>query len=174
MSSRFSCSLAIVLLVACMLAFPAVESKADPLSHPQGPVILTITGKIRHTNAGGGARFDLAMLQNLGRHDVRTTTPWTDGKQTFSGVLIRDLLHAVGAWGDTVKAIAINDYSYRIEIADFNLYPVILASQMNGELLRIREKGPLWIIYPRDDFAELQEKAVEPRMVWQVRELVIE
>lgn len=173
MSSRSACSLAAALLAVLLLGPPAA-APAAALAEPEGRVILTVSGKIRNRNSGADARFDRAMLERIGEQDLRTTTPWTDGKQTFRGVLVRDLLAAVGAWGDTVHAIAINDYSYRIPVSDFDAYPVILASRMNGELLRIREKGPLWIIYPRDEFPELREKAVEPRMVWQVRALVIE
>ena len=45
---------------------------------------------------------------------------------------------------------------------------------MNGDRLRVRDKGPLWIVYPRDDYAELRSKDVDYKMVWQLRELIVE
>ena len=56
-------------------------------------------------------------------------------------------------------------------MADFQRYPVILAYRMNGELLKVREKGPLWIIYPQDEFPALKNKETQAKWVWQVKEL---
>lgn len=144
------------------------------LAKPQGPVVLTVSGRIGNANAGQAADFDMEMLEALGRKTLRTSTPWTDGTQVFRGVLVSDVLAAAGATGDTVRAIALNDYSYTIEVSDFLDFPVLIATDMNGERLRIRDKGPLWIVYPRDDYAELRSKDIDYRMVWQLRELVVE
>lgn len=144
------------------------------LAKPQGPVVLTVSGKIGNTNSGQAANFDMEMLESLGRITLRTSTPWTDGTQVFRGVLVRDVLAAAGAYGDSIRAIALNDYSYAIEVSDFLNFPVLIATDMNGERLRIRDKGPLWIIYPRDDYAELRSKEIDYRMVWQLREFVVE
>lgn len=160
--------------VAAALATAGAAVAAEPLPQPRGPVILTVSGKIRNTNAGGEARLDFAMLQALAQHEVRTTTPWTDGEQTFTGVLMRDLMALVGAFGEEVRAIALNNYGFVIDLADFTRYPVLLAHTQNGQRLRIRDKGPLWIVYPRDDFDELGRRAVEPRMVWQLQRLVVQ
>ena len=87
---------------------------------------------------------------------------------------MRDVLSAVGANGVSVTAIALNDYSYTMPAADFERYPVLLATAMNGEEMSSRDKGPMWIIYPRDDFPELDQQESDHRTLWQVRELVIE
>ena len=44
---------------------------------------------------------------------------------------------------------------------------------MDGEELRVRDKGPLWIVYPRDDFPELDNRLIRSRWVWQVKELMV-
>lgn len=146
----------------------------QPLTTPQGHVVLTISGNISNTNAGQTADFDLEMLEGLGRMTLRTSTPWTDGTQVFKGVLMRDVLAAVGAAGDTVRAVALNDYAYAIEASDFTDFPVLIATHMNDVKLRVRDKGPLWIVYPRDDYEELRTKDVDYKMVWQLRGLVVE
>jgi hypothetical protein len=58
-----------------------------------------------------------------------------------------------------------------IPASDFARWPVILAYRMNGEALRVRDKGPLWIVYPQDDFRALRTKEVQGKWVWQVKEI---
>lgn len=162
---------AVLLAAAGVFWLHAAAWATDPLPTPTGPVVLSVTGKITRTNADGMANFDMAMLDRLGRKIISTSTPWTDGTQEFGGVLVRDVLDAAGARGETVDAIALNDYSYTIRIKDFRDYPVLIASTLNGEPMRVRDKGPLWIIYPMDQFKELRKPEIEYRMVWQLRTL---
>ena len=169
--AKYLTFLSVTVLIAVMAFTPARAGETLPA--PTGKVVLSVTGNITRTNADGAANFDMAMLEKLGRRTVATSTPWTDGTQEFSGPLIRDVLAAAGARGDTVEAVALNDYSYTISIADFLEYPVIAAGMMNGERMPVRNKGPLWIIYPRDDFEELRTSEIEYRMVWQLRELAV-
>lgn len=84
-----------------------------------------------------------------------------------------DLLDAVGADGETVKAIALNDYMIDIPISDVERYEVLLALKMNGEYMRVRDKGPIWIVYPYDQYDELNEPGIRERSVWQLRELIV-
>lgn len=158
-----------IAVISCLSQAVAEES----LPQPTGRIILTISGEITKTNNGDKADFDLYMLHALGTRVMSVTTSWTDGTLEFSGVLMRDLMAAVGAKGKTVEAIALNDYTYLIDIEDFSLYPVIVATELNGKVLKIRDKGPLWIIYPLDKFTEEQKNSIERRMVWQLRQLIV-
>jgi hypothetical protein len=151
-----------------------VTQAAGALPLPSGPVLLEITGHIGHRNADGAARFDRQMLEALGTTTLRTSTAWTTGEAEFEGVLARDLLAAVGAEGTTVTATALNDYATAIPIEELRRYPVMLALKMNGEPLKIRDKGPVWIVYPRDQHKELQDSLVDKRWVWQLKGLYIE
>jgi hypothetical protein len=167
MLSRFTTLLACALALFVSSATPAQTT----LPQPTGRVILDVSGKI---NAPGGrVRFDLKGLESLGIAKVATSTPWTEGKPEFEGVRLRDLLKVVGADGATVTPVALNDYKLDIPRDDFEKYPVILAYRMNGEELKVREKGPLWIVYPRDDYPELDNRLIRSRWVWQVKEIVI-
>ena len=130
-----------------------------------------MTGKIAVTNGDDKAAFDLAMLEAVGITKTKTSTAWTEGQPQFEGVMLKALLDRLGASGETVTAVALNDYKVEIPLADFTKFPVILAYRMNGELLRIRDKGPLWIIYPQDDFPALKNKETQSKWVWQVKEL---
>lgn len=156
---------------AAILALVIGPLAAQPLPKPKERPILEVTGKITVTNGEDKAAFDLAMLETIGITKTKTSTAWTEGQPQFEGVMLKALLDRLGASGETVTAVALNDYKVEIPIADFAKYPVILAYRMNGEQLRIRDKGPLWIIYPQDDFPALKNKETQSKWVWQVKEL---
>ncbi len=147
--------------------------QADELAKPSGPVVLTLSGNIQHTNSDGRAEFDRAMLEALGTKTVKMETPWTEGEPVFEGVKMIDLLNAVGADGEVVTATALNDYMIDIPLSDFEKYPVILALKMNGEYMRVRDTGPLWIIYPQNEYPELNNPSTRRKWVWQLNRLDI-
>src|SRR3546814_10926448 len=68
--------------------------------------------------------------------------------QVFEGPLLADLLIFVGAHGETLRAAALNDYEVNIPIADTDDYPALLALRQNVAPIAVRDKGPVWIIYP--------------------------
>lgn len=133
----------------------------------QDDVILEVTGQI----ADGPATLDRATLQTLPSVTINTATVVTDGVHAFSGVLMRDLLDSLNAQGDQVMAIALNEYAVDIPMSDFYDYDVIVASTMDGKALTRDGKGPLWIVYPRDDHEALQDIRYDYRWVWQLSRL---
>jgi hypothetical protein len=166
----------LLLILAFAIAAPrAGQAIAQtPLMKPAGRVILTVTGSIANVNGEGKVELDAAALAQIGTARVQTSTPWTDGRPEFEGVLMRDLMERLGASGTTVTVVALNDYKMQIPVADFAKYPVLLALKMNGEALRVRDKGPLWLIYPQDDFTELQNKPTQAKWVWQIKQMRFE
>lgn len=163
---------ALVMLAAAALA--PVAGAAEDLPQPTGEAVLTVEGAVANTNRAGAAVFDRGMLQGLGLRTLRTGTTWTEGVTTFEGVLVRDVLKAAGAEGETVVAQALNDYRIDIPRSDFQDYDVLLAMRMDGKDLTARDKGPLWIVYPRDDHPELQNGRSDHRWVWQLNALRVE
>jgi hypothetical protein len=158
----------IVLLLGISVA------QAGELAAPTGKVILTVTGKVKNTNGDGVSRFDRAMLESLGVVTLRTSTHWTEGVVEFEGIPARRLLEAVGAEGKTMKALAINDYAVEIPVSDFLDNGVLLALKMDGKYMRVRDKGPIWIVYPIDQNPELDTKAIRDRWIWQLKRLDIQ
>jgi hypothetical protein len=159
--------------LAVLVLLGAAPAHAEALAPPQGPVLLTVTGRIAHTNAPGRAEFDRAALEAMRTHRIRTSTMWTDGVAEFAGPLLCDLLDRVGAEGRTLVATAINDYRVEIPIDDCRKYPVVLALTRDGRELQRRDKGPIWIVYPRDDHAELRSQEVNTRWIWQLDRLEV-
>ena len=159
-----------------MFAFCAVGGSIaapgeETLAPPHDQVILTVTGAIANTTAPGRADFDRANLEHLGLTKLVTWTPWTEGEIEFEGVLARRLMAAVGAKGTEVHATALNQYEEAIPLADFQSYDVLLALCMNGRPMRVRDKGPIWIIYPWADHPELDDFLTREKSVWQLTTL---
>ncbi len=160
-----------VLLVAVLTVPPVL---ARQLPQPEGNVILTVSGSIGSTTDGDVARFDRQMLEELGMTTVETATPWTEGVTRFEGVPARRLLEAVGATGSSVFATALNDYAVEIPVSDFMQHNVILAIKMDGKYLSVRDKGPIFVIYPFDSEPELRNDVIYDRSIWQVNRIEVQ
>ena len=165
--ARFLAALAAAL--ALCAALPALA-----LPPASGKVILTISGKVADKNTADAAQFDLAMLEKLPQQTFTTKTPWAKKPIKFTGPLLRDVLAAAKANGTTIKALALNDYKTTIPFEDAQRYDMILAHRMDGELIPVRTKGPLFIIYPFDSKAELQSSKFYGRSAWQLKSMDIE
>jgi len=153
------------------LAVSATLARAEDAA--TGRIILQVTGEITKSNGPAGMEYDLAMLDALGATTVTTETPWTEGPIPFQGVLVRDLLANSGSTGTAVDAVALNDYTVTIPISDFVRYDVILATRADGNVLTVRDRGPIWIIYPWSDASELQNEVYYSRSIWQLKSLMV-
>ncbi len=167
-------SLRHILLALFLVLLPASFVQAQGLPEPKGEIILSVTGKISRTNAPGRADFDRDMLVALGLIEMKTTHSWADKATVFEGVPAARLLEAVGASGDRIKAVAINNYAIELETAELRRYPVVLAMKADGSDLRRRDRGPIWIVYPRDMFPELKDEKHNFKWIWQLRSLDIQ
>jgi hypothetical protein len=159
-------------IVCVALVFAGVAS-AQTVQPGAGKPILTITGKIAGGDSGTSVQFDREALEALGMVTVETKTPWYDHVVKFEGVPLDKLMEKVGAKGDKVVAVALNDYSSEIPIEDFAKYKTILALKRDGQYMPVRDKGPLFVIYPYDSQPELKSHKFYSRSVWQVTRLEV-
>ena len=160
-------------LSLCALVISGVASLAANLPEPHGPIVLEISGSIENTNLGKEAGFDVEMMRELDWQTVETHTPFTDGPQVFAGPTLSSVLTYVGASGTQIKATAINDYFVEIPMTDAEDHGVILALEHNGVPMRIRDKGPIWVVYPQSE-REAANKTFENEMVWQLNRMSIQ
>ena len=160
-------------LAISVIAVAMTQTHALALDKPTGTVVLTVDGAISQTNNGSQAQFDMAMLEKLPQHSFSTQTPWYPSAVTFTGPLLRDVLAAVGAKGKNITAVALNDYKTEIPIDDATRHDVIVARLMNNRPMRVREKGPLFIVYPFDTKSELRSELYYNRAAWQLHILRI-
>ena len=151
----------------------AVVGPADALDRPEGEVLLTVSGAIGVTNDGDTAVFDLAMLEALEQVTFTTTTIWTEGTQEFTGVSLRTLMDVLEIEGGTLKATAINDYAVDIPATDAIDGGPIIAYLRNGQTMSVRDKGPLWVVYPYDDNASYKTETIYARSIWQLDRMIL-
>ncbi len=149
-----------------------IAAAAD-LPTPKGKPILEITGAIGRTNAPGKAVFDLELLESLGLRELVTVTPWTRGEQRFAGVDPRALLQLVEARGSELEAVALDDYRAVIPIADLERFDMLLVTRLDGRPMKVRERGPLWLVYPWSRYPQTAEQPYRGRAVWQLRSIVV-
>jgi hypothetical protein len=158
--------------VCCLAALPLTGAWA--LEAPGGPVILTVTGRLKLPNAGTQAQFDMDMLERLPQHSFVTRTPWYAMPRKFTGPLLRDVLAACGATGSNVRATALNDYRVDLPYEDAQRFDVLVARLLDDKPMAVRDKGPLFIIYPFDSSAELRTTVYYSRSAWQLKSLEVQ
>ena len=157
----------LLLLAACGAA------SACSLPSPATDVILTVEGMISECNEGAEVRMDRAMIEALPHTQVKTANPWDQESSTYEGFLLRDLMKYVKASGRTATFSALNDYRSDITLSDMDKYDVILAFKRNGQDLPVRDKGPLFVVFPFSDVPELANEARYAQSVWQVNRVAV-
>jgi len=168
--------LSVTLAAAALAQSPHASAavSAATLPAPTQPVILTINGAITLRNGGDSASFDAAMIGALPAHEFRTWTPWFKEPATFRGPRLQSVLQAVGARGQTLRMVALNDYAVDVPVSDASRFEPILATHINGKLLGVRDKGPLFLIYPFDARPETRTDEFYGRSIWQVMRITVQ
>lgn len=157
------------LLAGATVALACCAALAQGASAPRP--VLEISGKV----AAPPVQLDMAALQRLQQQSFKTNTPWTREPHTYSGPLLRDVLALAGAKGAvTIKAVALNDYQISIPAEDAAKLDVIVAHQIDGKAIPVRERGPLFVIYPFDSAPELRSTRYYERSIWQLKSIRIE
>lgn len=153
----------------------AVLKAGDPLPELTGPVVLTV-----HVPRPGGGestlRFDVDALERLGTARYRSRNRWYPHPVTYEGVLgsvFLDYVHPPAGL-NSMKLRALNDYVVHIPVSDFRRWPVLLATRLDGRRMPVREKGPIWVVYPSHLFPELAGPLHEDKWIWQLTEIWFE
>ncbi|UWR22004.1 molybdopterin-dependent oxidoreductase [Sulfitobacter sp. S190] len=161
-----------------IVRFASVAALAIGLSHSaladnQPTPLLSISGDITTSSGESTLALDMGMLRALPETTFETSTIWTDGVHTFTGVSLADLMAELGVEDGTLVATAINDYAVEIPVSDAVEGGPIIAYLMDGEEMTVRDKGPLWVIYPYDSNADYRSEVVYSRSIWQLDRLEI-
>jgi len=161
-------------LLTC-LALPILAPPGRGLAQTAaGREVLTVSGRIAAAHLAQGARFDLHALEALGLETLETRTPWTGAEiRRFEGIRLARLLGAVGAEGAQLRAVALNDYAITASIAELTAAGGFLATRQDGQPLRIRDRGPIWLLFPWSTRPELDTAMLRERSIWQIRRIEI-
>ena len=161
------------LLVGIALGFALSSALAqEQTAAAREPVILTVSGLLSGAR-DGTVQFNLTQLRALPQHSIRTQTPWYPGPRNFSGPLLQDVLRLAGAQGQVMQARAINDYKVSIPVSDAERFKPVLALQIDGKPIALRDKGPLFIVYPYDLDSQLRSSVYYSRSIWQLKALEV-
>lgn len=154
---------------------PGTLQPGSSVPLPTEPAVLTVRGRIGLAPMETTVTFDIPTLERLGLIRFATPTAWTDGLVTFEGVLLSRLLEVLAVPGDVtaLTMTALNDYQVTIPVTDVRTWPVMLALKRDGQYMSVRNKGPLWVVYPRHAFPTLAQSKYNARWIWQVKEIVI-
>lgn len=144
---------------------------AGDFAAPKGEVLLTIKGSIAAKNMGDSLQLDQDQLAALPQTAFTTSTTWTSGTPTFKGVLLKDLIAAVGATGKSITLKAANDYAITITADDVKPDAPLLAYLMDDKTMSLREKGPVWMVYPYDQNEAYRTEETYARSIWQLTEI---
>ncbi|QUJ76567.1 oxidoreductase [Sulfitobacter albidus] len=145
---------------ACLVAMALVIGLGTSAKAENTLLTVTFDGKTHS--------FDAAALEKLGLEVVETSTIWTEGVQRFEGVSLAVLAAEIGATEGKFLATAINDYTIEIPLSDATENGPVIAMRVNGEEMSVRDKGPLWIIYPYDANADYRTEVIYSRSIWQL------
>ena len=161
-----------------LVAFSALGLPDTRSATAQETAILEISGAIgscetRNRDGQCAARFTFEELRAIGMTTVKTVTPYTDGAPVFEGVLLRALLAHVGAEHAPLEMITLNDYRATIPAADPHDHDVLLALVRDGQRMSVRDRGPVWVIYPSRDGKELDVLMHDHKMVWQLSQILV-
>ncbi len=146
---------------------------ACEIAQPKGAVILSVGGMINACNQGLEVLFDKQMIEAMPKTVIKTENPWEHGLVAYEGVLLRDILKFVRADGKTLTISALNDYRADLSVADAETYDVILAYKREGADIPVREKGPLFAVFPFTDIPALATEARFAQSVWQVNRITV-
>ena len=161
--------------LAGWLAVAAAPVPDTALADSDGALQLDVNGEVRVTNnaAHTAYHFSPQALLKLPAHSIVTSTNWTP-RSTFTGVLLSDVLSTVGAYGTQIEIHTIDDYTCVVPVADAARYGAVLAYEMNGKRLKVSNFGPLFLIYPRDQFPmELDGAEGDAKFAWQIVSMTI-
>ena len=126
----------------------------------------SVTLTIQTVGATTANELTLADLKAIGRTEITTTTPWTEGQQSFVGVTGAQLVAALKATGQSVTAVANNDYSIDIPMEVFSDPDTLIAYERNGQPMPVSDKGPLWIVFPFDRDARFVSESFKSYAIW--------
>jgi hypothetical protein len=157
---------ALVALISLCITAATAETVA-PARPPSG-TILTVIGLNENTFSHGQVEFTLEQLQGMEPSQITTSSIWTEGPHRFTGVMLRTLIEELQIEGQTLRLHALNDYTADLPISETTAEAPMLAYLIDGAPMPVRDKGPIWVIYPYDSSEAFRSIETFDRSVWQL------
>ncbi|WP_245880124.1 molybdopterin-binding protein [Zobellella taiwanensis] len=145
-----------------------------PTTVAASPVILTITGNIRHQGESlEQLEFTLEQLQALPQRELTTAHLWAREPHRYLGPDLALLMETLFGHAriTTLHLEGLNGYSVAVDWPALAPHQPILAWQENGKTMSRRDKGPLWLLLPFERLSEPQLSDFRHYMVWQLHKI---
>ncbi len=174
------------MLLGAFLIAPSAYAQAV-----EGPVILTISGKVSNPNRGAvdpavdqffvyseaefseATQFDYASLQKLEWLKTNADFPKNGDMQQFEGPLLADVLKAAGANGEMVTMTALDGYAIEVKMQELIDQGAVLALKRNGRPFAVGDYGPTQIVFPRAERADLKDMP-DDNWIWSIYHIQVE
>lgn len=144
------------------------------LAPVSGPGQAAAMSELTVVGSEGERVYSMTELRGLGTTEITTSTPWTEGVETFTGVPLARILGDAVPAGATLRLIALNDYEGVMPVAEVETGVPVIAYWRDGRPMSIRDKGPFWVVFPFDSGERYNTEQVYSRSVWQLVRIVIE
>ncbi|TOO43709.1 oxidoreductase, partial [Vibrio parahaemolyticus] len=129
-----------IVSLSLLLFAPFLSANSITFSSPQQPSVT----------------LKLEELQSLPTTSYTTDLPWIQQSSEFLGVKLSTLLtHVYGSIPEQVDIGSLNNYHSTLSRKDIVRYQPILAYQQDHHYIKVRNKGPYWVIYPLSQYPEL-------------------
>lgn len=132
--------------------------------------------EVRIADGSGDARqvtVDLSDSAALPRSGFRTSTIWTGGAERYAGVRLHDLLDWLGVDDGRLTLWAANGYMAEIPVSEVRPGGALLAFERDGARMSLRDKGPVWLLYPFDSAPRFRTEMHYARSVWHLDRIEI-
>lgn len=93
---------------------------------------------------------------------------------TFRGPYLSDVLKLAKANGQEVTMTALDDYVATASMEEIEKYQPILAIEMDGKRLVVRDFGPFFVVWPFSEYSEVNTDLFHARAVWQLVKIEVE
>jgi hypothetical protein len=149
--------------LAIALSAPAIAATAEE-------VLLVVDVKGDGSDLRSLTDADLLALPQV---EFTTSTIWTTDPITFAGPTLAAVLESVGAADGALSMVAVNDYKVQMPREIVAQDAPIIANRMNGEPFTIRNKGPLWLVFPFDSSTAYQTEEIYSYSIWQLTRIAV-
>lgn len=152
--------------LAVLASVPALALIGRSVGAADGHDILSV----RWPETGAETLFSDETLSGLPQVSFTTKTLWTEGDIEFSGPSLHSVLEAAGMPEGTqgIRLTALNDYSVTMETSLIETQAPIVANRINGAPFSVRDKGPLWIMFPFDLDIRFRSESFYALSIWQL------
>lgn len=148
------------------LSAAALVFTSAPLGFAAEPLLT-----VRNVSDGTSVSFTQEELMALPQASFDTGTIWSEGVDTYAGPTLASVLAAAQMPAGDLKLYAINDYNVDFPAERLGEDAPIVANRINGKAFSVRDKGPLWVMFPFDNGKGYNNEDTFALSVWQLKQI---